>query len=63
MPKMVSCPQCGESCEYSQANRFRPFCSERCRLIDMGAWASESYRIAGSPLEPPASLDSQVPQE
>jgi len=30
---------------WSQSNRFRPFCSERCRLIDLGAWASETHRI------------------
>jgi uncharacterized protein len=29
------------------SNRWRPFCSERCRLVDLGAWATESYRIAG----------------
>nr|WP_229407318.1 DNA gyrase inhibitor YacG [Methylobacillus sp.] len=42
---MVPCPQCGELSEYSSANPYRPFCSERCRLIDLGQWASESYRI------------------
>jgi endogenous inhibitor of DNA gyrase (YacG/DUF329 family) len=30
---------------WDAANRYRPFCSERCRVIDLGAWASESYRI------------------
>jgi hypothetical protein len=30
---------------WDAANRYRPFCSERCRLIDLGAWASENYRI------------------
>jgi hypothetical protein len=32
--------------EWNAGNRFRPFCSERCKLIDLGAWASEQYRIA-----------------
>jgi endogenous inhibitor of DNA gyrase (YacG/DUF329 family) len=41
----VACPGCGASAEYSPANPWRPFCSERCRLSDLGAWASESYRI------------------
>jgi hypothetical protein len=41
---MVSCPQCGKSAPFSAANHFRPFCSERCKLIDMGAWANEDYR-------------------
>lgn len=44
--KQVSCPQCGKSIEYSTKNLFRPFCSERCKLLDLGAWASESYRVS-----------------
>jgi endogenous inhibitor of DNA gyrase (YacG/DUF329 family) len=43
--KSVSCPQCGARVEWTQASPFRPFCSQRCKLIDLGAWASESYRI------------------
>jgi len=42
---MVACPRCGTSVEWRSDNRFRPFCSERCRLIDLGAWASEDYRV------------------
>jgi len=44
--KVVICPQCGAPVEWNAGNRFRPFCSERCKLIDLGAWASEQYRIA-----------------
>jgi hypothetical protein len=36
--------------EWSDKNEFRPFCSKRCRLIDLGAWASESHRIKGDPI-------------
>ena len=43
--RAVTCPQCGRPVIWDTANRYRPFCSERCRLIDLGAWASESYRI------------------
>ena len=43
--RLVACPQCGRSVVWDTANRYRPFCSERCRLIDLGAWASENYRI------------------
>lgn len=43
--RMVNCPQCGKPARWDPANLFRPFCSERCRLIDLGAWASENYRI------------------
>ena len=43
--RQFKCPQCGRLTVYSQENSFRPFCSERCRLIDLGAWASEQYRV------------------
>jgi endogenous inhibitor of DNA gyrase (YacG/DUF329 family) len=41
----VSCPTCKQAAEWSPANRWRPFCSERCKLIDLGQWASEKYRV------------------
>jgi endogenous inhibitor of DNA gyrase (YacG/DUF329 family) len=44
-PRIVKCPQCGQPVEWSPASRWRPFCSERCKTIDLGAWASEAYRI------------------
>lgn len=43
----VACPTCSTPHAYSTANLHRPFCSERCKLIDLGAWAEEKYRIAG----------------
>jgi endogenous inhibitor of DNA gyrase (YacG/DUF329 family) len=43
MPK-VKCPRCGELKEY-QGNEFRPFCSERCKLLDFGAWADGEYSL------------------
>jgi len=43
--RYVACPQCGKPAEWSPQNRFRPFCTERCKMIDLGAWASESYRV------------------
>lgn len=45
-PRIVRCPACGGPSEYSPANAWRPFCSERCRNHDFGAWASESYRVS-----------------
>lgn len=51
-PLLVSCPQCGKQIEWSEASRFRPFCSERCKLIDLGQWANESYRVAEETLSP-----------
>jgi hypothetical protein len=44
-PKLVNCPRCGMTVEWTPENLFRPFCSERCKLIDLGAWATESYRV------------------
>lgn len=43
--KLVACPSCGGDSVYASSNPFRPFCSERCKNIDLGAWASESFRI------------------
>jgi len=44
----MRCPICKKESDNSPANRFRPFCSERCQLVDLGTWAAEEYRIAGS---------------
>jgi uncharacterized protein len=44
-PRQVTCPQCKKLIEYSLNNKFRPFCSERCQMIDLGDWANENYKI------------------
>jgi endogenous inhibitor of DNA gyrase (YacG/DUF329 family) len=44
-PRTVRCPTCGTGVEWTPASPWRPFCSERCKLIDLGAWANESYRV------------------
>jgi len=44
--RTIPCPVCKKETAWSK-NPFRPFCSERCRLMDLGKWASEEYRIAG----------------
>ncbi|KAF0190748.1 MAG: hypothetical protein FD165_2417 [Gammaproteobacteria bacterium] len=43
----VNCPTCSEPAQWSSENSFRPFCSERCRLIDLGQWADGSYHVPG----------------
>lgn len=43
--RILSCPRCGNNAPWNSANPYRPFCSERCKMLDLGAWASESYRI------------------
>jgi uncharacterized protein len=55
--RLVPCPECGSQTEFSPTNPFRPFCSERCRLIDLGVWASEGYKIP-APIRP-EDLDSE----
>lgn len=41
---IVKCPICGTETEYN-GNEFRPFCSERCKLLDFGAWTDEEYNL------------------
>ncbi|BCR04976.1 DNA gyrase inhibitor YacG [Desulfuromonas versatilis] len=47
----VRCPRCGTRGGW-EGNPNRPFCSEKCRLIDLGRWAEEDYRIPGERVEP-----------
>ena len=44
MPRNFPCPRCGKP-SFWEENAFRPFCSERCKLIDLGAWASDEYTL------------------
>lgn len=44
---IVPCPTCRKPVQWSTENPYRPFCSERCKLIDLGAWASEQHVIPG----------------
>jgi hypothetical protein len=50
--RTVACPNCGKPVRWSAGNPFRPFCSERCRSIDLGAWAAERYRVADAAAPP-----------
>lgn len=47
----VKCPTCEAPVEWGTQSPNRPFCSERCKLIDLGAWAAEEHSIPGDPLE------------
>lgn len=53
--RTIACPMCGKAAAWSQENRWRPFCSERCKLIDLGQWATEKYRVPVNPAEPARS--------
>ena len=46
--RSVTCPRCGKRVRWGAESPFRPFCSERCKMIDLGAWANEDYRVAAS---------------
>jgi endogenous inhibitor of DNA gyrase (YacG/DUF329 family) len=46
----IKCPLCEKAFNYYDSD-FRPFCSERCRLIDLGAWLNESYAVPEKPTE------------
>jgi endogenous inhibitor of DNA gyrase (YacG/DUF329 family) len=52
MTKTVACPVCSAAVPWTEASSFRPFCSERCRMIDLGDWAAERHVIPGSPVDP-----------
>lgn len=56
MPIRVKCPNCQKWVEWIPEQKFKPFCSERCRLIDLGAWADGTYSV---PTDEPA--DSEEP--
>lgn len=52
IPKIgsVSCPHCNKKVIWNESSEYRPFCSERCKLIDLGEWAEERHAIPGTPL-------------
>lgn len=53
--RTVTCPRCGVPVAWTSASKWRPFCSERCKLVDLGAWASDRYVIAGGALDDTSS--------
>jgi uncharacterized protein len=59
MVTTVKCPTCKRPVEWSPESAYRPFCSDRCRLIDLGAWFSEQHRI---PDESSAAGDDSPPE-
>lgn len=49
---VVACPICGAAVSWTTDSRWKPFCSERCKLIDLGQWATEKYRVPAVEQEP-----------
>ncbi len=58
----VNCPTCQEIVEWKQESPYRPFCSERCKLIDFGEWASEKNSIPGEPADPEVLMEALTSQ-
>lgn len=55
------CPLCQKNVE-KEGNKYHPFCSERCKMIDLGHWAEGAYRIPGDE-ERKESEDSEAPNQ
>ncbi|MEO7742844.1 MAG: DNA gyrase inhibitor YacG [Usitatibacter sp.] len=60
--RQVPCPTCGKAAVFGESNPARPFCSERCRTLDLGGWASESYRIPTRPAEEEGTGNDEEPK-
>jgi endogenous inhibitor of DNA gyrase (YacG/DUF329 family) len=60
--RSVPCPTCGKPSLFAPSNPWRPFCSERCRVTDLGAWATEAYRIPAKPAEDDPHEGGEDPQ-
>ena len=60
--RIVNCPNCDKEIMWSKENYFRPFCCERCRLIDFGEWATEQKVIAGESVGLAENNDEDVTQ-
>lgn len=55
----VACPTCGGPSLFAPSNAWRPFCSQRCKNIDLGAWAAEEFRV---PQAPTTEDDGALPE-
>lgn len=61
--RVVNCPTCGKAVEWRPENAWRPFCSERCKKIDLGAWAAGDYRVPDAEPDPGELNPSPMPRE
>lgn len=57
--KDITCPTCDKKNTWTDENKFRPFCSERCKLIDLGEWADEKFRVPGESANQTESSDKE----
>lgn len=61
-PRTVTCPACGGPSRYAPDNPWRPFCCERCKQHDLGAWASEHFRVPDPTPPDPGELGADTPR-
>ncbi len=64
MSAKIRCPTCGRPVAWTPQSPFRPFCSERCKLLDLGEWLTDGYRIpapADSPSDDPTPSEELLP--
>ncbi|RCU49896.1 DNA gyrase inhibitor YacG [Corallincola holothuriorum] len=59
-PIVVDCPNCAKAVIWGNESKYRPFCSKRCQLIDLGQWADEEHKIATKEDNPMADLLQDV---
>ena len=60
----VKCPTCRRRVDWNETSVYRPFCSDRCRLIDLGAWFKEEHAIPGEPaIDPDDPSSPSDPQD
>jgi endogenous inhibitor of DNA gyrase (YacG/DUF329 family) len=62
MVQRLRCPTCQRPIQWTDQFPYRPFCSDRCRLIDLGAWLSATHAIAGDPVEGPEAAPPATDQ-
>lgn len=61
--RMIACPRCRKQAYFHASNPWRPFCSERCKIIDVAAWANEEFRLDGGPASPEDFMDAVQPAQ
>jgi uncharacterized protein len=61
--RTAPCPRCGEDASLAPSNLWRPFCSERCKMIDLGKWAMEAYAIPAEEHSPEDASEDQPGSE
>jgi endogenous inhibitor of DNA gyrase (YacG/DUF329 family) len=59
----VKCPACGKDSTLDPQNKFRPFCSERCAILDLGSWADENYRVPVEQQNSPVNENTENEEE